>query len=170
MPAALISLNDLLTIPETYQKTFAGEQFLLYDSMIDGPNASSSKDEEGRRPQKRHVVVFTTQEYRVIVRQFGTVRGRCVHNFFVPLHPNIYCHQTVTTCRIISFSCLLLAVRRRARTACQYRINVCVPNKIMTDFECAVINACQQVFPGVPGVQILFSPGSNYLPEDAGCG
>ena len=53
---------------------------------------------------------------------------------------------------------VLRAVRRAVE---RYRINACVPLKIISDFELAIMRACRDVYPGVPVTGCFFHLGQS---------
>jgi len=77
MPANPKSLDDLLNIPDMYEKTLLGEQFLMYDSRTDGREQSSSEEVENVSAaedcqlQAQRVIVFATRKNIIWVQELA---------------------------------------------------------------------------------------------------
>jgi len=183
MPSNPKSLNDLLCIPDMYQKTLLGEQFLLYDSRTDGSDRSSSEEEdedvpEGQgQPQARRVIVFATRKnieflcespiwfvdgtFKTspsIFAQIFTVMGlrRRVGSEEAVAIPLVYCLLSGKQKALY-----IEALEAVDRAVQQYRIDPCTPTKIMSDFEIAITNACKRVFPGTAVSGCFFHLGQS---------
>lgn len=166
------NLRDLKEIPERYTKTLLGEVFLLHDSRTPDPEDSDSEDEgsdeeDNPEPETSRVLVFSTRkniEYLCesstwfIDGTFSTapnifvqvltiigLRSRAGHPEEVVAMPLVYAFLSGKKMEL--YKEVLEVVRD---TVNRFNINPCVPTKIMSDFELAIINACKEVFPNIP--------------------
>lgn len=174
LPADPLKLSDLKDIPDRYTKTLVGEQFLLHDS---GPPADSDSDsdeedseeeDEGEeRPPHDRVIVFATRKNiellcassvwfldgtfktapNIFVQVFTIIglRPRTGHPDEVVAIPSVYAFLSGKKTAL--YKEVLEVVRDAVN---RYNIDPCLPTKIMTDFEVAIINACREVFPNIP--------------------
>ena len=175
LPAAPRKLEDVGEIPERYQKTLVGEQFLLHDSgppdcqrddADDSPEDTDAEDEP-TQPVRPRVLVFATRKniellcdssvwfidgtFKTapnIFTQIFTIiglRGRTGHPDEVVAVPLVYALLTGKT--QAAYKEVLEVVRD---AVARFNVTRCTPTKIMSDFEIAIINACREVFPAVP--------------------
>jgi hypothetical protein len=163
------SLHDLKDIPDKYTKTLLGEQFLLYDS---GPpeEAEDTENEEEEIPPDpdfSRVIVYATRKNIELLCEspiwFLDGTFKTSPNIFAQLFTIIGLRQraghpeeTVAVPLVYAFLTgkkteqyeeVLRVVRDAVN---RFNINACVPTKLMTDFELAIINASKAVFPHVP--------------------
>lgn len=168
------SLADLGELPADYQKTLLGEQFLMYDSLTDAHDDRDTDDEEEEglsndeeEQQPRRVLVFATRRNIEILctstvwfvdgtfktapsifTQIFTVMGlrtRAGGSGEAVAIPLVYALLSSK-----KKSIYIEALEVISNAVNQYRIDPCIPSKIMADFEVGIINACKTVFPAVP--------------------
>ncbi|XP_043462872.1 uncharacterized protein LOC122498936 [Leptopilina heterotoma] len=152
------SLEDLNELPESYKKTFSNERFLMYDSRDDIAFG------EGR------VLVFSTRNnlerladsdtwyvdgtFKVspsLFTQLFTVMGKV-------LKPNVRGNEPTVIAFPFVYALLSsketdqyeAVFRSIASMAATYGIHHCRPQRIVSDFEVAIINACCSVYPNIP--------------------
>lgn len=169
-------LTDFVSLPRRYRETLLGETFLLHDS---GPPEADSEVESGDEDEDvARVLVFATRRNiellcdstiwfldgtfktsPAIFCQIFTILGLRKRNVEegegVPL-PYVYAlltHKTQAQYRV---------VLETVKTAVEnYRVQQCVPTKIMCDFELAILNACAEVYPNVPTSGCFFHLGQS---------
>lgn len=161
------SLAELGRVPTMYAKTLLGEQFLLYDSLADEEEDEdedySDSDSEERDERDRVLVFATARNIEVLCKsriwfvdgtfktspgiftQVFTVMGLCqrsASNENVAL-PLLYAFLSRKTEE--QYTTVLRALRNAVT---KYRVQgPCLPDRIMSDFEKGLINACNNVFP-----------------------
>lgn len=173
------SLADLGEIPNAFRKSLLGETFLLHDSGPPEEDLSDDEDEDERTAEGgRRVLVFATRRniemlcessiwfldgtFKVaptIFAQVFTIIGLRRRNIDdgegVPI-PLVYALLSGKSTDMYA------EVLRVVRNAVEdFRIDPCVPLKIMSDFELGIINACAEVFPGVPVSCCFFHLGQS---------
>lgn len=164
------SLEDLEGIPDRFKRTLMGDNFMIYDSR------EVLEEEEGGS----RVIVFATRRniellakseiwfldgtFKVcpeIFTQIFTVMGLVKRAGQDPEDadeavalPLVF--ALLSSKEQIMYGAVLRAV---ASAAHDFRIDGCSPQKIMTDFEKAIINASITVFPGVQVSCCMFHLG-----------
>lgn len=147
------SMTDLQDLPAEYKRTLQDEPFLLHDNR--------------GTPGEGRVLVFATRKnIEVLCRstiwfvdgtfdvtptiftQLFTIIGirqrNHTHGEDTPL-PFVYAFLEGK--QENQYAAVLRAVRQ---AVARYRVNACTPLKIMSDFELGILNACRDVFPGIP--------------------
>lgn len=154
LPEKPNSIEDLEDLPDEYTKTSLGEQFVLHD------NRHTKDEDEGR------VIVFGTRKNIEILCRSPIWFLDGTFKMSPTLFTQIFTIIGIRTRRIadgedtpLPFVYALLEGKHEAEYAevlqvvkdavARYRINACVPLKMMTDFEKAIHNACATVYPGV---------------------
>ena len=174
-PRKLTEFNEL---PRRYRETLLGETFLLHDT---GPPDAGSDVESGDEDDDENVgrvLVFATRRNiellcnstiwfldgtfkssPAIFCQIFTILGLRKRNIEqgegVPV-PYVYAllsHKTQAQYRVV------LEVVKAAVE--DFRVQQCVPTKIMSDFELGILNACAEVYPNVPTAACFFHLGQS---------
>lgn len=181
LPAAPTKRWHLKEIPDRYKKTLLDEQFLLHDS---GPPVEDSSDEysdsdseeEHDEVVQPRVIVFATRKNIELLCHSATwfldgtfktapsifaqlftimgLRARAGHPEDIVAVPLVYAFLSGKTTEL--YREVLEAVKAAVD---RFNITPCVPTKIMCDFELAILNACEMVFPGVPRSGCYFHLG-----------
>lgn len=172
LPGNPIRLSDLGELPARYQKTLLGEQFVLYDSgpppqACDDDDDEEEQEEEEDQPVTPRIIVFATRRniemlcassiwfldgtFKTAPNLFSQLftviglRARAGHPDEVVAVPFVYALLTGKTTAM--YQKVLEVVKEAVDT---FHVAPCTPDKIMTDFELGIINACRAVYPAVP--------------------
>lgn len=184
MPASPRSLDDVLQIPDVYQKTLVGEMFLLHDSRPDDEDELSdddvSDDESAtEEPRRRRVIVFSTRKNIELLCEstiwFLDGTFKTAPAIFAQIFTVIGLRRRIGTragaeenVAIPLVYCLLSgkdqslyeeALQAVHRAVHQFRVAPCAPIKIMTDFELAIIQATKKIFPATSVSACFFHLG-----------
>lgn len=170
------SLNELHMLPDQYQRTLQGQRFLMYDSREEYEDEDEELHADEQDEEAARVLVFATRRNIELLCESSTwfldgtfkvsptiftqvftilgVRKRSATNGEeVPL-PFVYAFLTGKTTD--QYAAVLRAVRDAVE---EFRINECTPERIMTDFELGIINACRDIFPDAPVNCCMFHLG-----------
>lgn len=174
-------LSDLGELPDQYQRTLQGERFLIWDSGHDDESDEDDYEEEEEQQEQvgaNRVLVFSTRRNLELLCQsstwfvdgtfkvtpdlftqvftvLGLRRRNVVAGEGVPLP---FAYALLSSKRTNQYTAALRAVKNAVDA---YRINECNPTRIISDFELAIINAAQAVFPDVPVQCCLFHLGQS---------
>ena len=172
-------VTELGPIPEEYQRTLGNERFLLFDSK---PEGADSEDEDADGENVDHassrVLVFATRRNIEILCEsslwFLDGTFDVSPNIFVQVFTilglrrrNVEEGEGVAVPLVYALlpgkaKEVYATVLRAVRTAVEdYHINICVPQRIVTDFELSIIRACEEVYPGVPVSCCFFHLGQS---------
>ena len=156
------SLAELEDLPQQYQRTLQGETFLLHDNHSTNGRVIVFATQKNIEMFCKSPVWFVDGTFKVsptIFTQLFTVIGLRRRNHAegedTPL-PYVYAFLEGKT--EAEYAEVLRAVKD---AVARYRVHQCVPLKIMSDFEKAIINACQKVFPGIPVACCYFHLGQS---------
>ncbi|KAK3919917.1 FLYWCH-type zinc finger-containing protein 1 [Frankliniella fusca] len=156
LPRNPIALGDIRELPEEYQKTLGGEQFLLYDSR-DYRDGSESGSESGLEDEPPRVMVFATKE---ALRKLGKSDIWFVDGTF-KVSPVLFV-QVFTIHGLYKNEALPLVfalltgkaeplyievLQALKDKAAEFHVPFPEPTTIVSDFELAIINACRKVLP-----------------------
>ena len=166
LPPNPTSLEDLEDLPDECTKTSLGEQSVLHD------NYDTQQGDGGR------VIVFATRKNIEVLCRSPTwfVDGifKVSPSLFTQLFTIIGVRQRNTPCGEDTPLPLVYAllegkheseyvrVLEAVRDAVAlYRINACIPARIMADFELAILNACEKVYPAAKATGCFFHLGQS---------
>lgn len=168
LPANPTSLSALRELPDRFKKTLLGENFLLYDSGADQAIDESEQDEDSHEEtdKRNRVIVFGTRRNVELLCQSSTwfLDGtfKTAPNIFVQIFTVLGLRSRAGRAdeqSAFPFVYALLPskasemykeVLRSVRDAvAQFNVSQCNPQRILTDFELSIINACREVYPQV---------------------
>ena len=169
LPANPRSLVELGELPEIYTRTISKDQFLVYDLETD-----EEYSDDGR------VLVFATRHNLQALSKSNTwfVDGtfKVCPNIFTQLFAILgtvtqphkredskvlglpFVYALLSSKRTGQYEAVMRAVQSAARN---YGIQHCVPTRILSDFETAIITACHNIFPECPVAGCFFHLGQN---------
>lgn len=179
LPANPTKLSALGELPEVFQKTLLGENFLLYDSgapQVDDESEDEDEPEptdDEEAPVRKRVLVFGTRRNVELLCQSRTwfIDGtfRTAPHIFTQIFtiqglrrragkpdeesslPFIY--ALLTSKKKEDYAEVLRAVRD---ATAHFNVAHCNPQRIMSDFELSIIQACREVYPQVPIATCFF--------------
>lgn len=165
LPTNPRSLQELGELPREFQRTFLDERFLIYDSRDE--NVEEEEEDEAEDTEQRdRVLVFSTRrniellcksETWFLDGTFKTAPSLFMQMFAILglrrrntpdgeqlAVPLVYALLTRKTTQ--QYAQVLRAVQGAVD---EYALTECNPGRFMTDFEKAILNACEDVYPTV---------------------
>jgi hypothetical protein len=174
LPPNPTSLSHLHELPDRFTKTLLDENFVLYDSGA--PDVDDDDDESGN--EESRIIVFGMRRNVELLCQssvwFLDGTFKTAPNIFVQIFtilglrsragrpdettafPFVYAFLPSKTSD--AYKAVLASV---CDAVAQYNVRQCNPQRIITDFELSIINACREIYPQVPVSCCFFHMGQS---------
>ena len=169
LPTNPRSLQELRELPEEFQRTLLDEKFLMYDSRDEDSEEEEGESEDSdaeERPPRDRVLVFSTRRNIELLCRSATwfLDGtfKTAPSLFTQIFAILglrrrntpggeqlavlFVYALLTRKTSDQYAKVLRAVQGAAN---EYGLIECDPGRFMTDFEKAILNACEDVYPNV---------------------